>query len=119
MWYQFAVPLTEGKAYTFTAKAKATEAYNCTIFTQSSSGGAQGYPGGFNIGTEWTDVSLTFTPGHGQVDKFTFNIGDFVGTIYIDNVVFSDGTSNIYATDFENQSIEGWTRKWLQSCIVC
>lgn len=110
VWCQFAVPLTEGKAYTFTAKAKATEAYNCTIFTQSSSGGAQGYPGGFNIGTEWTDVSLTFTPGHGQVDKFTFNIGDFVGTIYIDNVVFSDGTSNIYATDFENQSIEGWTR---------
>ena len=109
VWYQFAAPLTEGKAYTFTAKAKATDAYNCTIFTQSSSGGAQGYPGGVNIGTEWTNVSLTFTPGHGQVDKFTFNFGDFVGTIYVDDVVFSDGTSEIYATGFENQSIAGWT----------
>ena len=79
VWYQFAAPLTEGKAYTFTAKAKATDAYNCTIFTQSSSGGAQGYPGGVNIGTEWTNVSLTFTPGHGQVDKFTFNFGDLQG----------------------------------------
>lgn len=109
VWYQFAAPLTEGKAYTFTAKAKATDAYNCTIFTQSSSGGAQSYPGGVNIGTEWTNVSLTFTPGHGQVDKFTFNFGDFAGTIYVDDVVFSDGTSEIYATGFENQSIAGWT----------
>lgn len=109
VWYQFAAPLTEGKAYTFTAKAKATDAYNCTIFTQSSSGGAQGYPGGVNIGTEWTNVSLTFTPGHGQVDKFIFNFGDFAGTIYVDDVVFSDGTSEIYATGFENQSIAGWT----------
>ena len=109
VWYQFAAPLTEGKAYTFTAKAKATDAYNCTIFTQSSSSGAQGYPGGVNIGTEWTNVSLTFTPGHGQVDKFTFNFGDFAGTIYVDDVVFSDGTSEIYATGFENQSIAGWT----------
>ena len=109
VWYQFASPLTEGKAYTFRAKVKATDTYNCTIFTQSSSGGAQGYPGGLNIGAEWADVSLTFTPGHGQVDKFTFNFGDFVGTIYVDDVVFSDGTSDIYTSSFENQSIEGWT----------
>ena len=52
---------------------------------------------------------MTFTPGHGQVDKFTFNFGDFAGTIYVDDVVFSDGTSEIYATGFENQSIAGWT----------
>ena len=52
---------------------------------------------------------MTFTPGHGQVDKFTFNFGDFVGTIYVDDVVFSDGTSDIYTSSFENQSIEGWT----------
>lgn len=109
VWYQFASPLTKGKAYTFRAKVKATDTYNCTIFTQSSSGGAQGYPGGLNIGAEWADVSLTFTPGHGQVDKFTFNFGDFVGTIYVDDVVFSDGTSDIYTSSFENQSIEGWT----------
>ena len=109
VWYQFASPLTEGKAYTFRAKVKATDTYNCTIFTQSSSGGAQGYPGGLNIGAEWADVSLTFTPGHGLVDKFTFNFGDFVGTIYVDDVVFSDGTSDIYTSSFENQSIEGWT----------
>lgn len=109
VWYQFASPLTEGKAYTFRAKVKATDTYNCTIFTLSSSGGAQGYPGGLNIGAEWADVSLTFTPGHGQVDKFTFNFGDFVGTIYVDDVVFSDGTSDIYTSSFENQSIEGWT----------
>lgn len=109
VWYQFASPLTEGKAYTFRAKVKATDTYNCTIFMQSSSGGAQGYPGGLNIGAEWADVSLTFTPGHGQVDKFTFNFGDFVGTIYVDDVVFSDGTSDIYTSSFENQSIEGWT----------
>ena len=108
VWYQFDKPLTEGNPYTFTAKVKATDAYNCTIFMQSSTGGAQGFPGGFNIGTEWTDVSLTFTPGHNQVDRFTFNFGDFVGTIYVDNVVFSDGTSDIYVSDFENQSIEGW-----------
>ena len=109
VWYQFATPLTEGKAYTFTAKVKATDVYNCTIFLQSTSVGSQGYPGGFAIGTEWTDVSFAFTPGFDQVDKFTFNFGDFVGTIYIDNVVFSDGTSEIFATGFENQSIAGWT----------
>lgn len=108
VWYQFAAPLKKGASYTFTAKAKATELYNCAIFMQSSTGGAQGFPGGFNIGTEWTDVSLTFTPEHEQVDKFTFNFGDLVGTIYLDNVVFSEGASTIYTTDFEDEKIDGW-----------
>lgn len=111
VWYNFASPLKQGTTYTFKCMAKATSEYKETIYLQSSTGGAQEYPGGFEIGIQWQEMSLNFTPGHGQVDKFTFNFGDFVGTIYIDNVSITEtgNTENLVKNgDFEAVHKDGW-----------
>lgn len=111
VWYNFSSPLKGGQTYTFKCMAKATSEYTESIFLQSSTGGAQGFPGGFNIKTLWEEVTLNFTPSHDQIDKFTFNFGDFVGTIYIDNVSItkSGDTENLVAnSDFEAGHKNGW-----------
>ncbi len=111
-WYQFPEALQQGVNYTFTCIVKGSSEYNESIFLQSSTGGGQLYPGGFAISTEWTEVSMTFSPSHDQIDKFTFNFGDFVGQIYVDNVsLVADGsTENLFPNaDFEEGNITGWT----------
>lgn len=113
-WYLFSTPLTQGTKYTFTCMIKGTSDYNESIFLQSSTSQTQGYPGGFPVTTEWKEVSLTFTPSDGTIDKFTFNFGNFVGTISIDNVkLTADGSSTnlIPNGDFEATpaNINGWT----------
>ena len=113
-WYQFAAPLEAGVTYKFTAKAKATDDYRSSIYLQSTSGGSQLYPGAISFGKEWSDVTLSFTPSHDKVDKFTFNFGDFVGTLYLDNVSLtkSGETSSLIPNgDFEEGHIDGW-RSW-------
>lgn len=110
-WYLFSSPLKQGTEYTFTCMIKATSAYNESMFLQSSTGGAQGYPGGFSIGLEWAEVSLKFTPSHAQVDKLTFNFGDFEGVISVDNVKLTASGSDenlIPNGDFKNTDISGW-----------
>lgn len=113
-WYQFDTPLKEGVTYKFTAKAKATDTYSSSIYLQSTSGGSQLYPGSVSFGKEWSDVTLNFTPSHGQADKLTFNFGDFVGTLYLDNVSLvesGDDKSLIPNGDFEAGNVDGW-RSW-------
>lgn len=110
-WYTFSEALAEGVKYTFTCMIKATSDYTESIYIQSSLGGDQGYPGGFSITTEWKEVTMDFTPSHDLINKFTFNFGDFVGKIYIDNVTLTaeGSTENIILNaDFEEGNITGW-----------
>lgn len=111
VWYNFSSPLKKGTTYTFKCMAKATSEYNESIFLQSSTGGEQGFPGGFNIGTQWEEATLNFTPSHDQIDRFTFNFGDFEGTIYIDNVSITESgdIQNLVDNgDFEGGHKNGW-----------
>lgn len=110
-WYLFDTPLEQGQSYTFTCMAKATSPYTSSIYSQSTGGDPQGYPGSISIGTEWAEVGLTFTPNSALVDKFTFNFGTFEGTISIDNVKFTKtGTQDnmMQNSDFEAGHINGW-----------
>lgn len=110
-WYKLETPLKSGVAYTFTCMAKATDTYNVAIFLQSTSAGDQGYPPSFSVGTSWTKNTVTFTPNKDIFDKFTFNFGDFAGTIFLDDVklVASDSDANLIANgDFEAAHIDGW-----------
>ena len=52
-----------------------------------------------NLTTEWTEVSSKFSVSNDGLDKITFNIGQFAGTIEIDDVVLTkDGsTENLIA----------------------
>jgi hypothetical protein len=44
--------------------------------------------------TDWTDVTSTFAVNGDVFDKITFNIGDFEGTIELDNVVLTKAGSD-------------------------
>ncbi len=82
-------PLEKGKEYTLTCKAKASAEYGCSVFLQSSTSNNQNYSPYLSFGTEWAEVSTTFTPDNADYDKITFNIGTLVGTVEIDDLVLT------------------------------
>ena len=112
-WYQFPTPLKSGVSYTFTCMVKATGNYaNLAPFLQSTTTGDQAYPAGFSVGTTWAEASVSFTPDKDVYDKFTFNFGDFVGTIYVDDVKIVEAGSSVNLVsngDFEAANIDGWS----------
>ena len=88
--YGFSEPLIQGATYRLTMDIKGSEAGSIGPVLQRSEGykDAGIFPN-INITTGWThyegDVVVA---GEGAVhaDRFLLNIGDYVGTIYIDNV---------------------------------
>lgn len=109
-FHDLSTPLTQGASYTLSCKAKATTAVTVPIYLQ---GGSQDYPGQFDVGTEWADVSITFSPAHTESNRIVFNFGTFAGQIYIDDVTLTEtGTSNyLINNDFEDKTLGGW-RSW-------
>ncbi len=121
VWYQFAEPLKAGTSYTFKCIAKATEDYSCGIFLQSSTTDTQQYGLSMDFTTEWAEKTLVFTPDSDDLDKITFNIGDFVGDIIVDNVsCVKTGTADelIPGGDYESGDKGGWS-SWsgAESCV--
>lgn len=111
-WYQLSDFLENGAQYTISFMAKADEAYGMEIYLQSSTGGAQGYPGSVSVDKEWNKVSLSFSPSHDSIDKIAFNFGTYAGNIYIDDVELtkSGSSDNLISNgDFEEANINGWT----------
>lgn len=109
-FYELAAPLKKGQSYTLSCMAKATSAYTSSIFLQ---GGNQDYPGEFKIGTEWTELKITFKPNYDESNKIVFNFGTFAGKIYIDDIKLNPEGSTDYLinNDFENGTLEGW-KSW-------
>lgn len=112
-WYQLSTPLQSGTTYTLSFMARASEAYNdAQIYMQCSDGGNQEYPGGFSVGPEWQQCTLSLTPTGATVDKIAFNFGTAAIEIYIDDISLtaSGSTESLIPNgDFESGSITGWT----------
>lgn len=111
VWYNLNEPLKSGVEYTFTCMAKATDPFAVSIYLQSTTSGSQGYLPELSISKEWNEVSVTFTPGEAVFDKFTFNFGTFVGTIFVDNVSLKETGSDVNLitnSDFEAGYLDGW-----------
>ena len=91
VWFQLPEAMENGAEYTLSCKAKASEAYTASAFLQSSTTGAQQYwpTPSLTLGTDWAEVSSKFSVSNDEMDKITFNIGDFAGTIDFDNVVLT------------------------------
>lgn len=112
VWYELAEPLESGTSYTFKCMGKATDEYSSGIYYQSTAGESQEYGPALKFTTEWTELTLTFSPSGTQKDKFTFNFGDFEGTLTIDNVSLTptddDSVQLIPNGDFENKEKGNW-----------
>jgi len=82
-------PLEKDKEYTLTCKAKASSEYGCSVFLQSADGADQNFNPYITFGTDWSDLSTTFKADKDTYTKVTFNIGTFVGSIEIDDIVLT------------------------------
>lgn len=113
VWYTLSKPMKSGKKYTLKGKAAATEQYDwCSIFLQSTSSDAQNFNHGMSFSTEWKEFTVTITPDQDVFDKITWNLGDKVITLMIDDVVLTEegSTENlIVSSGFEDQSTKGWS----------
>lgn len=75
-----------GVEYTLTAMGKASEPYSSAVFLQCEATGAQEYKPSLDFEQTWGEVKISFTLENGDKDKVTLNFGDFVGTLFLDNV---------------------------------
>ena len=108
--------LKNGKKYNLTFWGKADASATLTADLQTPSGS---YPsnslGSFTLGTKWSEIKLSTTVTAADRTRFLFNFGQYVGTVYIDNVVLvEDGTTNnlIGNGDFEIGAVSGWNGAW-------
>ncbi|MDR0953988.1 MAG: fimbrillin family protein [Rikenellaceae bacterium] len=128
--YQLATPLEAGTTYTYRFMVKGTSNYNSmAIYLQDSNyddGTNQEYPGGVPVTTQWTEVSLPpFTPTGATLDRITFNFGDYVGDIWVDNVSLTaegsatnlilDGGFEVENVVYEAGTTAGWFDRFAYS----
>ena len=88
--YDFSEPLIQGATYRLTMDIKGSVAgsIGTALQKKTSYEGAGDFPR-IDITTEWTQYQgevVVAGDGADHADRLLFNIGDYVGTIYIDNV---------------------------------
>ena len=116
--------LSSGTTYTFRCKIRASSALNkdnIEVFLQESANGngEQQYGIKFknNITTSWEENEITITPDRNKgniFDMITFNIGTFVGHVYLDDVSLKRNNNNtelMKNNDFETGNGAGWSIK--------
>ena len=90
MAHDFAEALLPNSEYTLTMKVKGSSAGQLSIGIQNPDTYAScGEFGTVNFGVEWTDVKLKALCNAESGKRFIFSFGQFVGDIYIDDVVLS------------------------------
>ena len=112
VWYNLDQPLKAGAQYEFKCVVKSTVARDwCSVLLQSPDGADQNFNHGMTLFTEWTPTTITFAPDKDTYTKVTFNVGDFVGVVSIDNVSMKEVGTDVELIkngDFENGSTAGW-----------
>lgn len=114
--YTLDAPLARNASYTFRCKVKATsDITSLSIYLQQSNGNAQNYrPNMAKITNDWTDGIVTIETDGNEYNMITFNLGHFVGDIYLDNVSLKQNGSDIELmknNDFESGNGTGWSTK--------
>lgn len=114
VWYTLEAPMKAGSTYEFKCVVKSTVARDwMSVVLQSGEPNPvdQNFSHGMNLFTEWTPTTITFAPDKDTYTKLTFNIGDFAGTVSIDNVSMKEVGSDVELIkngDFEDGSVSGW-----------
>ena len=106
-------PLATNTTYTFKCHVRATSDINSlSIYLQQEPANEQKYdPQMQNITTQWKEITATITTDGKQYNVITFNIGKFVGDIYMDNVSLKRNGNNtelMKNNDFESGNCDGW-----------
>ena len=109
-------PLATNTTYTFKCHVRATSNINSlSIYLQQEPANEQNWdPQMQNITTQWKEITATITTDGKQYNVITFNIGKFVGDIYMDNVSLKRNGNNtelMKNNDFESGNCDGWFKK--------
>ena len=99
--------LETGVVYRFSCVARATKNYSCQLFVQD--GGDQQYLPSIGITTKWSALSFDFAASAPN-KRILFNIGDFNGTIYIDDIklMVVDTRRTLLDCNFEDGTKQNW-----------
>lgn len=87
----FDEPLDPNTEYSFSFYAKADVAATLQVQLQNENYSGADYSSILNIGTTWSQVTGTFTPGAADRIRLTLDFGSTATTYYIDDVVFTTG----------------------------
>ena len=102
-------PLTSGTEYTIKFMAKAAASITVPMVMQKTQTWEQ-QGGSASMTTEWQEFEFKFTPNEAY-NQFCFNVGQVVGTFYVDNFTLTETgstESRIPNGDFETGAITGW-----------
>lgn len=107
--YNLSEPMKAGARYELKCVAKATSDYPwCRVFLAKDDG--QDYRYGMSFYKEWQEVTLVLEPEN-DYNAIIFNIGDFVGQLYIDKLSLKEIGSDVELVsngDFEEDNTYGW-----------
>ena len=107
--YNLSEPMKAGARYELKCVAKATSDYPwCRVFLAKDDG--QDYRYGMSFFKEWQEVTLVLEPEK-DYNAIIFNIGDFVGQLYIDKLSLKEVGSDVELVsngDFEDDNTYGW-----------
>lgn len=122
--YDISPALELNSAYKLDLKVKASTAGTIRAELQSSSDYSSNSFGTFNLTTEWKEISLETTATKDDRNRFVISFGDYVGTVYIDDVtlrrVNPDGGGDIIIektaaekTAIVDAELERWMKEML------
>ncbi|SKB45589.1 Carbohydrate binding domain-containing protein [Parapedobacter luteus] len=103
--------LENNQEYVLKFAVKATEAGTIRAEVQSTSDYSSNSFGTFAVSPAWHEYEFTTTTTKGDRNRLVISFGDYVGTVYIDNVSLTvkNSASNLIANgDFESGTDQGW-----------
>ncbi len=103
--------LENNQEYVLKFAVKATEAGAIRAEIQSTSDYSSNSFGTFAVSPAWHEYEFTTTTTKGDRNRLVISFGDYVGTVYIDNVSLAvkKSASNLIANgDFESGTDQGW-----------
>lgn len=118
--YTLSAPLDQTATYTLTFAVKASVATTLQVEIQNSGDYSADYYGGIAVGTSWTQVTKTITPGSATRQKVIFDFGEHAATYYIDNVSLSkNGAAPNQLTDSQKATIiKGAMEDWISKMMT-
>lgn len=126
--WDFNSPLVKGGTYRLKMMVKGSTAGTLPVSLQRKSDYAgAGTFSNISVGTEWTEYESTVVvsgTGADNADRLLFDIGHYVGTLYIDDVTFCLKEDNSHTEEMPDEkkreviyaALEKWINNMMEAC---
>lgn len=119
--YEQTTPFENGKTYFLRLKVKGTKEGAITAGFQNPNGyvGCGDFPA-FSVTTDWQEVKVSTTCTGDNATRLLFNVGDYEGTLYFDDVClyYEEKTNVIEMTPEEKKDTLTWAlQNWVKGMM--